>query len=103
MEKTFEVVFRTEVAAVDENKAVDVARRAVAEREAGVRVVTGMIHQGHSSDFISREVNHVAVLAPRDRQRLEAILSVLVLPLHPLTDEQNKLYSEAMNLICWPR
>lgn len=103
MEKTFEVAFRVEVPAVDENKAVDIARRAVAERQSGVRVVTGMIHDGLNSDFISREVNHVAVLGPRERQRLEAILSELVLPLHPLTEEQNKLYSEAINLICWPR
>ena len=104
MEKTYEVVFQVEVAASDENKAIEVARRAIANREAGVPVTTGTIHDGTHSDITSREINHVAVLGPKDRQRMEAILSELASSLKPLSeDERHKLHNEAINLICWPR
>lgn len=77
--RTFEVVFKTEAVADDLQGAITEAKRKIADGPAdGAAVSYGVIRDDNlfegRRDGVSRHTNHVAVLAPPERQELHNIL-----------------------------
>lgn len=103
--KVFEIVFKTEVEAANYEDAIAEAKNRIGAKSLhGVRIKHGVIRDddlfGGGKDIISRHTNHVAVLAPKERQELENIVGALASTISNLSDdERTKLHNKAINIL----
>jgi len=105
--KVFEIVFKTEVEALDLDAAVLKAKERVASPfPAGVNVVYGVIRDDNlfngKKDIVSRYTDHVTVLYPKERQDLENIISQLSSSSANISaQERSDLHDRASRILDW--
>lgn len=105
--KVYEIALKTESEAHDFQKALEDVRRRVALPDTpGISIYFGVIRDDDkfngNKDIISRHTEHVTVLAPRERQRLEKIIDNLAASNSLVSEEEKKsLHAEGLTILGW--